>query len=183
MESSSRMRRLLRRNYQGSDHHGAAANYEDHMHLKHDKDTDVNPSNASTLAAEAISTEVEVEEDEHDASYLNVGTNGDHSGETPSASRPAEQSQMASESTDPPVGNDLDSAHISTAVAPGYVPSEQDERIVFELQSSMVCPLKVVRGTFQVSSTDHNQYLCLYFVGIMHTAIGFPCKVTYLSLF
>jgi hypothetical protein len=31
------------------------------------------------------------------------------------------------------------------------VPSEADERIIVELPSLMVRPLKVVRGTFQVS--------------------------------
>ena len=39
----------------------------------------------------------------------------------------------------------------STILAPSYVPSEADERIIVELSSLMVRPLKVVRGTFQVS--------------------------------
>ena len=39
----------------------------------------------------------------------------------------------------------------SSAFAPGYVPSELDERIVIELPSTMVQSLRVVQGTFQVS--------------------------------
>lgn len=155
MESSTRMRRILRRNYQGSDHHGAAANYEDHVHQKHDEDRAINPSEASTLAAEAISTEVEIEEDEHETAYLDARASGEHPGEIQTRSEPGKRSP--SESTDAHVNSELDSAPIPPAVAPGYVPSEQDERIVFELQSSMVRPLKVLRGTFQVSSAYHIQ--------------------------
>ncbi|KAK6138324.1 hypothetical protein DH2020_027908 [Rehmannia glutinosa] len=150
MESSSRMRRILRRNYQGSDHLGAAANYEDHMEQKHDKHKAVSPSKASILAAEAISTEEGNEEDEHDAAYLAASTNGEQPGEIqaiPSGS--GEQPLTLAESTDFPVTNELDSASIPAAVAPGYVPCAQDERIVLELPSSMVRPLKVLRGTFQ----------------------------------
>ncbi|KAK6138409.1 hypothetical protein DH2020_027883 [Rehmannia glutinosa] len=155
MESSSRMRRILRRNYQGSDHLGAAANYEDHMEQKHDKHKAVSPSKASILAAEAISTEEGNEEDEHDAAYLAASTNGEQPGEIqaiPSGS--GEQPLTLAESTDFPVTNELDSASIPAAVAPGYVPCAQDERIVLELPSSMVRPLKVLRGTFQNPQRD-----------------------------
>lgn len=158
MESSSRMRRILRRNYQGSDHHGAAANYEDHMEQKHEKHKAVSPSNASILAAEAISSEVGNEEDEHDAAYLDVSPNGEQPGEIQTIpSGPGEHPLKSAESTDPPVTNGLDSAPITALLAPGYVPFEHNERIVLELPSSMVRPLKVLRGTFQVSATYLNQ--------------------------
>ncbi|KAI3444662.1 hypothetical protein Pfo_001327 [Paulownia fortunei] len=155
MESSSRMRRILRRNYQGSDHRGAAANYEDHMEPKHDKHKAVSPSKASILAAEAISTEVGNEEDEHDAAYLAVSPNGEQPGEFQTIpSGPGEQPLTLAESTE--VTNELDSASIPAAVAPGYVPCEHDERIVLELPSSMVRPLKVLRGTFQITTRRIN---------------------------
>ncbi|XP_075518514.1 BEACH domain-containing protein C2-like [Primulina tabacum] len=153
MESSSRMRRILRRNYQGSDHSGAAANYEDHIDQRHETHKVVSPSEASILAAEAISTEVKNEEDEHDAFYMD----GSENGEFPKMSGSGEQPlTMFTESRDPPVTNDLDSAPVSSAVASGYVPSEHDERIVLELPSSMIRPLKVLTGTFQITSRRIN---------------------------
>ena len=66
MESSARMRQCLRMNYKGSDHFGAAANYEDHMDMKHDKENVIDPSNALILAAEAILMEGINEEDERE---------------------------------------------------------------------------------------------------------------------
>ncbi|KAL0464683.1 UNVERIFIED_CONTAM: BEACH domain-containing protein C2, partial [Sesamum latifolium] len=156
METSSRMRRILRRNYQGSDHLGAAANYEDHMEQKHDKHKPLSPSKASMLAAEVISTDVVNEEDEHDATYLDVSPNGEHPGEIQTIqSAPGEQPLTSEESTDPPVSSEIDSA---AAVAPGYVPSEDDERIVLEIPSSMVRPLKVLRGTLQSTEGRRNAY-------------------------
>ncbi|KAK4487403.1 hypothetical protein RD792_005966 [Penstemon davidsonii] len=157
MESSSRMRRILRRNYLGLDHIGAAANYEDHMEQKHEKLKVVSPSKASILAAEAISTNIVNEEDEHDAAYLDGSPNGGQHGDIlmiPSGS--GEQPLTSTESAEPPVSNDLDSAPIPSAVAPSYVPSEHDERIVFELPSSMVRPLKILRGTFQITTRRIN---------------------------
>ncbi|XP_051143997.1 BEACH domain-containing protein C2-like isoform X2 [Andrographis paniculata] len=154
MESSSRMRMILRRNYQGSDHRGAAANYDDHIDQKHDKDRAINPSEASTLAAEAISADVEIEEDEHDTAYLD--TNNEHPSDIQLRSPSGEHPQASPESTGAPVTSGLDSTPIPAGVAPGYVPSEQDERIVFELQSSMVRPLKVLKGTFQITTRRIN---------------------------
>ncbi|KZV38301.1 hypothetical protein F511_36242 [Dorcoceras hygrometricum] len=150
MESSSRMRRILRRNYQGSDHFGAAANYEDRIDQKHETQKVISPSKASILAAEAISTEVGIEEDEHDAFYLDGSPNGEFQKTSGSGE------QMFSESREPPMTNDLDTAPVSSAVTPGYVPSEHDERIVLELPSSMVRPLKVLTGTFQITSRRIN---------------------------
>lgn len=37
----------MRRNYRGSDHLGAAANYEDRKELKHDQENAISPSKAS----------------------------------------------------------------------------------------------------------------------------------------
>lgn len=151
MESSSRMRRILRRNYRGSDHLGAAANYEDLVREKKNNSRAISPSKASFVASEAISTEVGCE-DEHDTAYLDVSPNVEHPVEIQSISpESGEQPLTTEESTDPPVTRDPESASIPEVVAPGYVPSEDDERIIFELPSLMVCLLKVLKGTFQVS--------------------------------
>lgn len=141
----------------GSDHLGAAANYEDQIEMKSGQENVINPSNAPIVAAEAISMEAVNEDDEQtendnldDRAY-----NLDHVGEDQSTvSETAEQTLQASaDSSNTPPARDQDLVSSSTAVLPGYVPSELDERIVFELPSSMVRPLRVIRGTFQVSFT------------------------------
>lgn len=145
MESSSRMRRCLRRNYQGSDHLGSAANYEDYFGEKNDQSTPV-------LSAEAISLE-EVNEDEEqlDAENL-VPSVDDIEDKRARLSEAAEETVRASlESIGTELASDEHIVQGSSAIAPGYVPSELDERIVLELPSSMVRPLKVIRGIFQVS--------------------------------
>ncbi|XP_027159389.1 BEACH domain-containing protein C2 [Coffea eugenioides] len=160
MESSSRMRRYLRRNYHGSDHFGAAANYEEPSELKQDKDSVVTPSKASMLAAEAISIEVlNADDDQEDSANpggqsTHTNLNGDiQSRITETADQPLRTSL---ESRDAPVTNNQDLAQNPAVVAPGYVPSEHDERIVLELPSSMVRPLKILRGTFQITTRRIN---------------------------
>lgn len=153
MESSSRMRRCLRRNYQGSDHLGSAADYEEYSEEKKDQSTPI-------LSAEAISLEaVNEDEEQVDAENLvdrvdDVQNKGDNQ---LSISESAEQSVQASlESSSPQHASDEHIDQSSSAIAPGYVPSELDERIVLELPTSMVRPLKVIRGTFQVTSRRIN---------------------------
>lgn len=154
MESSSRMRRCIRRNYKGSDHFGAAANYEDHNKMKEQENV-IHSSNAPILAAEAIAMEA-VNEDDEQGEIDNLegrASSVEESGENqPHPSETAEQGpQVPMEFGDPQVVCEPDMGESSSAVAPGYVPSELDERIVLELPSSMVRPLRVIRGTFQAS--------------------------------
>ncbi|KAI9382029.1 hypothetical protein POPTR_014G072600v4 [Populus trichocarpa] len=153
METSSRMRRCLRRNYRGSNHFGAAANYEDQIELKHDK------GNVPVLAAEAISVEILNEDGEH-AEIENLGVRSfdtEQGGESQlRLSGATDQSmQPPAESSDTQLARDQDLENAS-AVTPGYVPSERDERIILELPSSMVRPLTVMRGTFQVTTRRIN---------------------------
>ena len=158
METSSRMRRILRRNYQGSDHHGAAANYEDHTEQKQEKPEAASPSNASIVAVEAISSDLGNDEYEQDVAYMDVRASGELSDDIQRiSSGRGENSLKSGESLEVSVTDSLDSEPIPTLVAPGYVPFEHNERIVLELPSSMVRPLKVLRGTFQVSSAYINQ--------------------------
>jgi hypothetical protein len=157
MESSSRMRLCLRRNYRGSDHLGAAANYDDHIEMKQDQENVINSSNAPILAAEAISVELVNEEDEQvEIDDLDVRAH-ETEGNADNQPRPAgtaEQALQASLESDNQLAGDQDLVQSSSPVTPGYVPSELDERIVLELPSSMVRPLRVIRGTFQVSCTS-----------------------------
>ena len=169
MESSARMRQCLRRNYKGSDHFGAAANFEDHMDMKHDRENVIDPSNAPILAAEAISMGGINEEDEQadidnlvESEAIDMEQNEKNQ---PKSSGMAEQPLQAStDYIDTPIANNQDVVQGPSAVAPGYVPSELDERIVLELSSSMVRPLRVVRGTFQVSFMYPNHYTHSYFL-------------------
>ncbi|CAL5381631.1 unnamed protein product [Camellia sinensis] len=161
MESSSRMRRCLRRNYGGYDHLGAAANYEDRMDLKQDKEIVISPSKASILAAEAISMEDIVNEDEEQEGIDNlegreneVEKHGDI--ETRMSGMAEQPLRPSVESQDPPAPSRHDLVENPSAVAPGYVPSELDETIVLELPSSMVRPLRVLRGTFQITTRRIN---------------------------
>lgn len=174
MEGSLRMRRCLRRNYKGCDHSGAAADYgEDLLQLKPDaktasaltNETEVSltaglPANASILIAEAISLE-EKNEDEEQVEYDNFGDKG------LDMELSEENWQRLSAKTEQPVGasadqrdgavvNDQNLEQNASAVAAGYVPSESDERIILELSSLMVRPLRVVQGTFQITTKRIN---------------------------
>ncbi|KAJ0797682.1 putative transcription factor WD40-like family [Helianthus annuus] len=159
MESSTRMRRCLRRNFEGSDHFGAAANYEDPMDAKHGNENVASPSKASSLPKEAISMELVNEDDEQD-DMVNIERKKDDMEQIDDdtqtrLSGTAEQPVRVSESTKSHAGNDEDFASAS-AVGPGYIPSEDDERVILELSASMVRPLKVWQGTFQITTRKIN---------------------------
>nr|XP_009598677.1 BEACH domain-containing protein C2 [Nicotiana tomentosiformis] len=159
METSARMRRCLRRNYGGSDHFGSAADYADHTGLKEGEDQTISPSKASLLAADAISIEPVHEdyEQEDDPNLDSKVGDMEHHGDIQNRiSGTVQPPGTSSESGDPPVTNHQDMVQSPSAVAPGYVPSEHDERIVLELPSSMVRPLKVSRGTFQITTRRIN---------------------------
>lgn len=159
MESSSRMRLCLRRNYRGSDHFGAAANYEDHIEPIQVQENVINSSNAPILAAEAISVEPVNEEDEQvEIDNLDGRTHEteESANNQPSPSGIAERALQASPESDNQLAGDQGLVQSSSPVATGYVPSELDERIVLELPSSMVRPLRVIQGTFQVTNRRIN---------------------------
>ncbi|XP_058085876.1 BEACH domain-containing protein C2-like [Magnolia sinica] len=174
MESSLRMRRCLRRNYKGSDHLGAAANYEDHLQqLKlneenatcHSNDPEASfaaglPSTASILMAEAISTEERNEDDEQTDTdnYEDRRYDMDQCGENQQRlSATAEQPVQGSmDYGDAEVSSGRNFVQNAMTVAPGYMPSEFDEQIILELSSLMVRPLRVIRGTFQITTKRIN---------------------------
>ncbi|CAL9245584.1 unnamed protein product [Arabidopsis halleri] len=149
MESSSRMRQCLRRNYSGTDHLETTRNYDDQTDLKNKQD-------APVLAVEAISKEIMYEDDEHgDADELEIeGNVGEHKGENEERRsgsledaitlstgindhRPLSEQNMVQNSTEV----DL---------------SELKERIILEISSTMVRPLGVVKGTFQITTRRIN---------------------------
>ncbi|XVE77007.1 hypothetical protein DITRI_Ditri13aG0027300 [Diplodiscus trichospermus] len=160
MESSLRMRLCLRRNYTGTDDFGAADNLEDQSEVKKNQEDVISSTNAPILAAEAISTDLVNEDDEQleIGNVDNKANENDQGGEDQlQLSGMSEQTlQKLVESTDTKLATEQDLAQSSSAVSPDYVSNELDERIMFELPLSMVRPLKVTRGTFQVSTKKIN---------------------------
>ncbi|XP_029129254.1 BEACH domain-containing protein C2 isoform X2 [Cajanus cajan] len=145
MESSSRMRRCMRRNYRGSDHLGSAVNYEDY--------SGDNNQRTPVLSAEAITIEA-VNDDEEN---LDVRVDDIEDKVENQSSKAAKKiGQDSLESNGIQLESDGGVVQSSSAFAPGYVPSELDERIVFELPSTMVHPLRIIHGTFQVTSRRIN---------------------------
>lgn len=145
----------MRRNYHGSDHLGAAADYEEHLEPKNDQPNVITPSKASILATEAISME-EVKEDDEQEGIGNSPVRADGVQQQEEIqtrlSGTGEQPLRAPvESSDQQVVSDQDFVRNPSAVAPGYVPSEHDESILLEIPASMVRPLRVLRGMYQVS--------------------------------
>uniref|UniRef100_K3Y4M0 BEACH domain-containing protein C2 n=1 Tax=Setaria italica TaxID=4555 RepID=K3Y4M0_SETIT len=166
-ESSSRMRRFMKRNYKGSDHLGAAADYEDRKLLStaaqsnecNSEDANSSlanalPSSASVIMADAMSMDernAENEQLETDTTHSSV--DDDQLQHSSAADKQSVKGSVGSRSSDICADRNLVR---STVLAPSYVPSEADERIIVELPSLMVRPLKVVRGTFQVTSKRIN---------------------------
>ncbi|CAH9123804.1 unnamed protein product [Cuscuta epithymum] len=160
METSSRMRRFLRRNYRGSVHYGAAANFDD-QEPRLEKVKAISPSKASLVVAEAISIEDSIEYDEQEISNSegrvdDIQKHGEFQNVPSTTSEQLLQTSKESENSVLAADPDPMTVHGSPAVSLGYVPGEDDGRIVLELPSSMVRPLKVLRGTFQITSRRIN---------------------------
>lgn len=157
MENSLRMRRCMRRNYKRSDRLTTTTNFDDHLlqlTIEENASSHANDpqgsikaglfSNASVVMLEAISLEEknygdEQEENENSEDMM-------HTREKSSENKKGFPARR-----DAKVANDRKLVRSTSAVAPGYVPSECDEEIIFELSSLLVHPLRVVQGTFQVS--------------------------------
>ncbi|KAG8065669.1 hypothetical protein GUJ93_ZPchr0004g38461, partial [Zizania palustris] len=162
-ESSSRMRRFMKRNHKGSDHLGAAADYDDRKLISNDAQsnecnsegtepsiTDTLPSTAPIISAEAMSMDDRNEDNEQLESDTTHSSVDDH---LQLADQHSVKGSVHSRSS--AISADRNLVR-STVIAPGYVPSDADERIIVELPSLMVRPLKVVRGMFQVTSKRIN---------------------------
>lgn len=145
MESSSRMHRCLRRDFKGTDHSGVAIGHDDPTHLERDKENLI-------LALKSLSTEVTNEDDERSA-VINMEINTDdmwlYEDIQTRPSVTAEQHlQVPADSTEPQVSNYQDFSQSPSAA--GALPGEHCEIIIAELPASMVRPLKVRYGKFQV---------------------------------
>ncbi|CAH8356562.1 unnamed protein product [Eruca vesicaria subsp. sativa] len=143
MESSLRMRQCLRRNYSDTNHLEAARNLSC-------------PSSAEFLVEEAISKKIIMceEDDAHgDEDDVEIeGDVGEHKNEERMSGSLEDAIQLSTGISDPRPLSDQDVVQDSKEV----VLKELDERIVLEVSSSMVRPLRVVKGTFQITTKRIN---------------------------
>lgn len=162
IESSSRMRRCFKRNYKGSDHSGLSANYIDHYSQYEPQKTaaghtsETEDSFETTLPPTSVLTEeaISLKETNEDYEPVEIGIVSDSTD-----SQQNRLSDTAEQSVQEVLGQghfDSDSnqnlLQTTSAADPYYVLGNPAERVIFELSSSIVLPLKVVKGTFQVSN-------------------------------
>ena len=149
-ESSLRMRRFMKRNYNWLNHLSALANYGEQNFLCDDSNA-CHSEDGEPLPKNVLST----------SSLITVDGGHEHivQGETENICSSVDDQLTSSSQPDQSLTGSVDSRSSdfsgvrnlvrSTVVAPGYRP--RNERIIIELPSTMIRPLKVVRGTFQVS--------------------------------
>ncbi|XP_020592790.1 BEACH domain-containing protein C2-like isoform X2 [Phalaenopsis equestris] len=157
MEGSSRMRRCFKRDYHGSEHLGAAANYEDHVSQPKSDGTSIGcsensrepsftadiTSTVSILVAEAISIDDGNESEEQIE-------NGILDNMTKTAESFTDESNAKTSAAS------LDVVQSMSVMASRHMLNDYDEKLILELSSLMVRPLKVVRGTFQITTKRIN---------------------------
>ncbi|KAJ0819058.1 putative transcription factor WD40-like family [Helianthus annuus] len=154
MESGSRMHICLRRDFKGTDHSGAAAAIgHDPKQLERDKEN-------SILALKSLSTEVTTEDEERN-SVINMEINTDDMWlyediQTRASVTAEQQLQVPMDSTEPQVSNYQDLAQSPSAAAHANIPTEHCEIIIAELPASIVRPLKVRHGKFQITTRRIN---------------------------
>jgi hypothetical protein len=153
------MRRFMKRNYNGSDHLSAVANIEeqkllcDGVQSKEEGTQSINdiPASSLVIVAEPMSMDIGHEDAEHTETETICSSVDD---QLRNSLQPDPfKGSMDSRSSD---FSGVRNLVRSTVIAPGYRSGEEDKRIIIELPSIMVRPLKTVRGTFQVS-------VCTYF--------------------
>ncbi|KAK3158666.1 hypothetical protein QOZ80_2AG0140040 [Eleusine coracana subsp. coracana] len=164
-ESSLRMRRYMKRNYNWLNHLAAVANYEgqrfvyDGLESNACRSEDGDSSLANILSTSSLITVVDAvsvhggHEDTVQTENENICSGVDDQLTNSLPPDPSFTGSVDSRSSD---FSGVHNLVRSTVVAPGYKPSADDERIIVELPSLMVRPLKVVQGTFQVTSKRIN---------------------------
>ncbi|GJM86375.1 hypothetical protein PR202_ga02228 [Eleusine coracana subsp. coracana] len=157
-ESSLRMRRYMKRNYNWLNHLAAVANYEgqrfvyDGLESNACRSEDGDSSLANILSTSSLITVVDAvsvhggHEDTVQTENENICSGVDDQLTNSLPPDPSFTGSVDSRSSD---FSGVHNLVRSTVVAPGYKPSADDERIIVELPSLMVRPLKVVQGTFQ----------------------------------
>ncbi|WVZ74316.1 hypothetical protein U9M48_022515 [Paspalum notatum var. saurae] len=155
-ESSLRMRRFMKRNYNWLNHLVASGNYGEQRFLCDGADSktcqseDGDPLLTDVFSASSLITVDEGHEHIVRETDNVCGSVDDQLTNSP----PPDHSFTGSLDSRSSDFSGVRNLVRSTVVAPGYRPS--NERIIIELPSVMIRPLKVVRGTFQVTSKRIN---------------------------
>lgn len=169
VENSLRMRRRLKRNYSGTAHKGAAANYDDFQpmgqhNIKGSRDSGKEaesslgnplPANASLLLPkeslleegqedEGTRSDFEITEDKKDDLEHGFVSSED-------ISEPSDESTLDSVKS----SNIKEIANNAIAVS-GSAVIGADERMILEIPALMVQPLRLVKGRFQVTTMRIN---------------------------
>lgn len=147
MENSLRMRLRLKRSYKGTDHHGAAADYKEPeiSSMSQALGSTPLPEGAPKLAPEEDSLEESVESIEE---YLTEKTQEREEGG-------GEMNKEAGEAMVEGSGSSLSvptqATNASVAAVAAAMSTELKEKLILEIPATMVLPLKILRGRFQVS--------------------------------
>jgi hypothetical protein len=145
-ESSLRMRRFMKRNYNWLNHLGASVNYGEQKFLCDGADACHSEDGDSLLSVLRISSLITVDEGHEQRESENICSSVDDQLTDSSTPDQVFTGSIDSRSSD---FSGVRNLVRSTVVTPGY--KTNNERIIIELPSMMIRPLKVVRGTFQVS--------------------------------
>jgi hypothetical protein len=137
MENSLRMRKRLKRNYKGTDHHGAALDYQE----SEQSPTATISSGDTPLPAGA--PKLEPEEDAF---------------EEPGEYELRDQEDREEERSE----NSMKGFGFNTQVFPqtsvaAALAAEPKDKVILEIPAAMVQPLRVVRGRFQVLHLSHSK--------------------------
>lgn len=142
MENSLRMRLRLKQTYKGSDHHGAAADYQEPEISSISLGSTPLPEGAPKLVPEEDALEEPNEEDSREKTQEREEGSGEMNKEAPETVVEGSMSSVAVPSQ---------ATNATVAAVAAAMSTELKEKLILEIPAAMVLPLKVLRGRFQVS--------------------------------
>jgi hypothetical protein len=159
MENSLRMRKRLKRNYKGTDHHGAAADYQESEQASSASSLGETPLPAG---APKLAPEEDAFEETGDDELRDQGEREEERGEM-SRMEPSKNSTDGFGSS-VPVSPQAPSAAAAAAVAAALA-TESKDKLLLEIPAVMVQPLRVLRGRFQVLHLSHLESFYMQYLG------------------
>ena len=143
MENSLRMRLRLKQNYKGSDHHGAAADYQEpeQSSMSQALGNTPLPEGAPKLAPEEDALEESVEEDSREKTQEREEGSGE-------VNKDAAETVVEGSGSSVAVPSQATDATVAAVAA--AMSTELKEKLILEIPAAMVLPLKILRGRFQV---------------------------------
>ncbi|KAG0575918.1 hypothetical protein KC19_5G040000 [Ceratodon purpureus] len=145
MENSLRMRLRLKQTYKGSDHHGAAADYQEPemSSISQALGSTPLPEGAPKLAPEEDALEEPIEEDSREKTQER---------EDGSEEMNKEAAETVVEGSGSSVAVPSQATNATVAAVAAAMSTELKEKMILEIPAAMVLPLKVLRGRFQVTT-------------------------------